>query len=87
MPALLLALHCFSRKLSMIDEDDDEDEGAEVDEEVSLSYVADVLAMPVDMLLGQFAEAGMMLSGPEAPVTMAMKERLLDHLKRPRIIN
>jgi hypothetical protein len=69
----------------MLDEDEDED--SEGDEEVSVSYMADVLAMPVDMLLGRFAEAGMMLSGPEAPVTMAMKERLLDYLKRPRIIN
>ncbi len=69
----------------MLDEDEDDD--SEGDEEVSVSYMADVLAMPVDMLLGRFAEAGMMLSGPEAPVTMAMKERLLDYLKRPRIIN
>jgi hypothetical protein len=65
----------------------DDDDDAEGDEEASVSDFADVLQVPLDVLLGQFAEAGMLLSGPDALVTMEMKENFLAYLKRPRIIN
>jgi hypothetical protein len=70
----------------MLDEDD-EDDGSEEGSVVSVGDFADIIQVPLDSLLGRFAEAGMVLAGPEALVTPEMKDRLLAHMKKIRIDN
>jgi hypothetical protein len=70
----------------MLDEDD-EDDGSEEGSVVSVSDFADIMQVPLELLLSRFAESGMVLAGPEALVTPEMKDRLLAHMKKLRSVN
>jgi translation initiation factor IF-2 len=50
--------------------------------EVTVRQLANVLALPVDKLLEQLAEAGMKFSGPDQVVTSTEKVKLLGFLRR-----
>ena len=50
--------------------------------DVTVKQLANVLALPVDKLLVQLAEAGMKFSGPDQIVTSTEKVKLLGFLRR-----
>ncbi len=49
--------------------------------EVTVKQLADVVGIPVDRLLGQMAEAGLSIAGPDDSVTEKEKLQLLSHLR------
>jgi translation initiation factor IF-2 len=51
------------------------------DESLSVSDFAEILQIPVDKLIGQFAAAGIALSGPADLISEDMKHQLLTHLR------